>query len=138
MKLNMPCLAFLLAFLSHYVLDCAPHWEYSIDNILSKQWKKAKIDFLKGGIDFWLGILIVFALVKNQPIIFIAALFAVLPDILTLFVLLFPNKFLTILSNFHKKTHWFREAPFAKSKIIFILGFLSQISVSIWAIAILL
>ena len=137
-KIDIPLCAFLLAFLSHYILDCVPHWEYSIGNILKKEWKKTKIDFLKGGIDFLFGILLVFALAKNQPIIYIAAFFAILPDGLTLVNLLFPNKFLTILGNFHKKTHWFKKFPFSKSKIIFILGFLSQISISIFAISILL
>jgi hypothetical protein len=137
-KINIPLLAFSLAFLSHYILDCVPHWEYSIDNILSKQWKQSKKEFLKGGVDFLFGILLVFALVKNQPIVYIAVFFAILPDGLTLINLLFPNKFLTILGNFHKKTHWFKKEPFSKSKIIFISGILSQVLISILAVKILL
>ncbi len=137
-KLDMPCLSFLLAFLSHYVLDCLPHWEYSIYSISSKQWRNTGKEFLKGIIDFSLGMLLVFALVKNQPIIFIAALFAVLPDGLTLLNLLFPNKFLTALSKFHKKTHWFKKFPFAENKIIHISGILSQVLISILAVLILI
>jgi hypothetical protein len=157
-KLDMPCLSFLLAFLSHYVLDCLPHWEYSIYSISSKQWRNTGKEFLKGIIDFLLGMLLVFALVKNQPIIFIAALFAVLPDGLTLLNLLFPNKFLTALSKFHKKTHWFtplnpakqefrqrrnyltgfKKTPFIKNKIIHISGILSQVLISILAVSIII
>ena len=134
-KIQIIPLALVLALLSHYVLDFIPHWEYSIDNILEKRWKKAKLDFLKGALDLCLGILIIFAILKNQPIILAGAFLAVLPDGLTLLNLLLPNKILSIHDNFHRElVHYSKKISFKENKNLFMFGILSQISVSILAI----
>ncbi len=134
-KIQIIPLALVLAFLSHYFLDFIPHWEYSIDNILEKQWKKAKSEFLKGALDFGLGILLIFIISKNSGIILAGAFFAVLPDGLTLLSLLLPNKVLTIHDKFHRKlVHYPKKISFKENKTLFFLGILSQILVSILAI----
>ena len=76
---NIP-LAVILAFLSHYFLDCLPHTEYSIDNITKKQWKKVTPDVLRVALDFLLGILLIFIFSDNHPITYICSFFAILPD----------------------------------------------------------
>ena len=134
-KIQIIPLALFLAFLSHYFLDSLPHWEYSVDNILEKQWKKAKLDFLKGALDFGFGILIIFAISKNQPIILAGAFLAVLPDGLTLLSLLLPNKLLKIHDNFHRElVHYSKKISFKENKTLFFLGILTQILVSIAAL----
>ena len=134
-KIQIIPLALVLAFLSHYVLDFIPHWEYSVDNILKKQWRKTGFDFLKVALDFSLGILIILAISKNQPIILVGAFLAILPDGFTLLSLLLPNKLLKIHDIFHRNiVHRFKKIPLAENKTLFFFGILSQIFVSALAI----
>ncbi|MGB9743483.1 MAG: hypothetical protein ACPLW9_02090 [Minisyncoccales bacterium] len=103
-------LALLLSFLSHYLLDFLPHpKEYSIKNIKEKKWRQAQLDFLKIGLDLSLGSAILYYLVGFQPIIYLGAVFAILPDGLTLLGLIFNNKFLRYNENFHNKIHFLRK-----------------------------
>jgi len=96
---NTP-LAFFLAFLSHYLLDIFPHIEYPIYNIQNKNWKKSFYDFLKVFLDFLIGILLIFLFSNNKLIVYICALFAILPDGLTLIHSLSPK-----ILNWHHKIH---------------------------------
>lgn len=138
-KIQIIPLALLLAFLSHYVLDFIPHWEYSIDNIFEKRWKAAKFDFLKILMDFGFGILLIFIFSKNQPIILAGAFFAILPDGLTLIGLLLPNNLLKIHDKFHRElVHCSKKIFFKENKILFFAGIFSQILVSILATSFLL
>ena len=82
--ISNPFLAILLAFLGHYLLDFIPHIDYSIENIVKKQWSKAIPDFIKVAIDIILGLLAIFFLSKNHPIIYVCAFFGILPDGLSL------------------------------------------------------
>lgn len=137
-KIQTAPLALILAFLSHYLLDFVPHWEYSIDNILESRWRKTKYEFLKVALDFCLGLLLVFIFAKGQPIIFASAFLAVLPDGLTLVGLILPNKLLNLHDAFHRKiVHYFKKEQFRKNKILVFLGMLSQILISILAILLL-
>ncbi len=108
-KIKIVPLAFLFAFLSHYLLDFIPHSEYSIKNIQEKKWKKCLPDFLKIILDLSLGILLVLILSENQPIIFIGALFATLDDAFGLFGLIFSNRLLKIYYGFHCKIHFLKN-----------------------------
>jgi hypothetical protein len=108
-------LAIILAFLSHYFLDLFPHIEYNIENIEEKQWHKALPDIFRVILDFCLGILLIFILSKNQPIIYICAFFAILPDGLAVFNSLFPNKILKPIQKFHEKIHFLKQNPSAGS-----------------------
>ncbi len=94
---NTP-LAILLALLSHYFLDLFPHIEYNIPNIKQKNWPNSIPDFLKVTLDFSLGLLIIFIFSNNQPLIYLAACIAIIPDGLTIITSIFP----TFLATHHK------------------------------------
>ena len=100
-------LAIILALLGHYFLDLFPHIEYldgvenSIESIKSDAWNKKIKNMFKVFLDFCLGILLIFLLSKNQPIIYICALAAIVPDGLTVLHALFPNKILQAHHNVH-------------------------------------
>ena len=120
-KTTNPILGFLFAFLSHYLLDFLPHREYSIDNILKKEWKQTKNEFLKVFLDVFIGFLIVLIVLflknkgemdiwrfyfQNLPI-FLGGFLGILADGLTFLYLLLPkSKFLETLHNFHRKIHF--------------------------------
>ena len=108
-----PFLAIILAFLGHYLLDLIPHIEYPIPNIENKQWKKSLPDFIKVFLDIALGLLAIFLLSKNQPIIYVCAFFGVLPDGLSLLGSAFPNK----IAKMHEYFHW-DKIHFLKDKKI--------------------
>lgn len=110
-KIKFLPLVILFAFLSHYLLDHLPHTEYLIKNIEKKKWKKSGLDFLKLILDLGIGlILIVFIhyfTKTNYFVLFTAAFFAVLPDILIVLNCFYPNnKILKEHFNFHKKSHF--------------------------------
>jgi len=94
-------LAILLAFLGHYFLDIFPHVEYPIPNISSKNWHNIFFDSLKVLLDFLLGILFIFLFSTNQPIIYLCAFIAIVPDGITVINSLFKNKLL----QFHQEIH---------------------------------
>lgn len=124
-KILNPYLAIILAFLGHYFLDFFPHAEYSIENIQNKNWKKSLPDFLKVFFDFLIGIVIIFLLSGNQPIIYICAFFSILPDGLSLLGSILKNKFLYNHGDFHQqKIHFFKH-----KKISIFWRVLSQIIV---------
>ncbi len=131
-KISNPVFAISLAFLSHYLLDIIPHVEYPIENIRDKQWSKSLPDFLRVFLDFCLGMLIIFIFLDNRPIIFVAAFFAVFPDLLNILNLIFKNKLLQIHSDFHEKNHFLKY-----KKISNLWRILSQIIVIIICIFIL-
>jgi hypothetical protein len=97
-----PVLAFLLALLGHYFLDFFPHIEYSIENLKTKKWSKVPIDIIKICLDFCIGIILIFVFSKNQPIIYVCALIALLPDGFTLISLFYKNKLLETQNNLHQ------------------------------------
>jgi hypothetical protein len=108
-------LAIVLAFLSHYFWDLFPHVEYDIENINKKQWRSKLSVILKITLDFCLGIL--FILIFSNPtlpagrqaVIYICALFAILPDGLTVLSYLLPDKILVSHNIFHqKKIHFLK------------------------------
>jgi len=102
-------LALLLAFLSHFVLDSIPHWEYSIENIESKKWVKSLPDFFKVAMDFSAGLMIILLYTRNS-IIIAGALFAASNDGLAFLNLIFENKFLKAGYGFHKKLHYLNNS----------------------------
>ena len=113
-KIEYAPLAIILAFLSHYLLDLIPHIEYSIDNIEKRHWQKSSPDILRVFLDFSFGILLILIFSNppagGQPIIFICAFFAILPDGLDLLNYSFPNKILKTHSNIHqKKIHFLKH-----------------------------
>jgi hypothetical protein len=113
-KISSPIFAIILAYLSHYILDTLPHIEYSVDNIVNKKWKKSFFDFLKVFLDIFSGLLLIFLLSSNKPIIYICAFFAILPDGLSMLNIVLKNKYLEAHSIFHQtKLHYlkFKKIP---------------------------
>lgn len=118
---NMP-LAIILALLGHYFLDLFPHIEYldgvehSIESLKNDKWSNKIKNVSKVFVDFCLGLLLIFLLSKNYPIIYLCALVAIVPDGLTIVHHLFPKMglelhhqihggkihYLTKQKNFHK------------------------------------
>jgi hypothetical protein len=109
-RISSPFSAILLAFLGHYFLDFFPHIEYSIENIKNKNWKKSLPDFLKIFLDFLIGIALIFALSNNQPIIYVCAFLAILPDGLSMLGYVLKNNFLDKHNDFHQiKLHYLKN-----------------------------
>ena len=102
-------LAVILAFLGHYFLDLIPHIDYPIENIKEKQWSRALPQIVLVALDFFAGIWLIFLFSKNQPIIYICALFALLPDGVTVLNFLMPNKTLQPFQKFHQKIHFLKD-----------------------------
>lgn len=99
--INNSILAMILAFISHYFLDLFPHVEYNIQSLQEKQWRKRFPAILNIGLDFLIGIFLIFLLSSNWLIIYICAFLAIVPDGLSVLSGLFPNK----ISNFHNYLH---------------------------------
>jgi hypothetical protein len=132
-KIQNPFLAILLAFFSHYFLDFIPHIEYSIKNIIEKNWKKSLPDFLKLFLDFFFGIALILFFTNKAPIIFICSFFAILPDGMSFLNIIVKNKILKNHSELHqKKLHFLKH-----KKIPIFWRFLSQIMVIILSIFLL-
>ena len=129
---NIP-LAILLAFLSHYFLDLFPHIEYDIDTTGRKRFRDKLPILSKIALDFCFGFLLIFLFSKNQPIIYLYALFSILPDGFTVFNNYFPNKITVTHSNFHTRTiHFLKNKKFSQFWRI-----LSQVVVVIVSIVLL-
>jgi hypothetical protein len=111
---NIP-LAIILAFLGHYFLDFIPHIEYHIENTEKKQWQAVLPNILKISLDFLLGTLLILIFSKNQPIIYVCAFFAILPDGFTVLNNLIPNRVLEIHRKFHiEKIHFLKDKKISK------------------------
>lgn len=103
-------LAIILALTGHYFLDFFPHIEYGIEIKNKKQWREKLASILKISLDLCSGILLIFVLSKNQPIIYVCAFFAILPDGLTVLSNHVPNKILSLHNKFHfEKVHWLKN-----------------------------
>jgi hypothetical protein len=103
-------LAIILAFLSHYFLDFIPHLDYHLKNTEKKKWIIMLPNISKISFDFFLGVLLIFLFSKNQPIIYLCAFLAIVPDGLTVLNGLLPNKILAIHSKLHiDKIHFLKD-----------------------------
>lgn len=108
-KIKYAPLAIILALLSHYFLDLIPHIEYSIKNIKEKQWHKSAPDISRVFLDFLFGMLLVLIFSNNQPLIYICAIVALIPDSLTIISSIFPNKILSAHDKIHtEKIHFLK------------------------------
>ncbi|HBM45566.1 MAG: hypothetical protein UT05_C0010G0004 [Parcubacteria group bacterium GW2011_GWF2_38_76] len=86
-----PILAFSLAFLSHFVADAIPHWEYKLSKISDPKYsekislnKDFAIDVMKVGSDILFGVLLSYFIFygENPELILIGILGGIFPDIL--------------------------------------------------------
>lgn len=143
---NKPA-AIVLAFLSHYLLDLLPHVEYPIQEPAKKFWKTTLSDYIKVFLDFCLGLFLIF-IFANQPVAYVCALVAIIPDILTILSRLFSNlkspdapKPLVILKNFldiHDNFHLKRVHFLKYKKISNFWRILTQLAVFIISLKLLL
>lgn len=108
-KIQPAPLGFLLAFLSHYILDFLPHSEYSVENIKKKNWRNSFFDFLRIGIDLSLGIILISIFSDRQLLTYAGALSAILPDGLTFLGIIFSNKILRHNDDFHERIHFLKN-----------------------------
>ena len=99
-SINNIYLAIILSFLSHYLLDLIPHFDYPLKYSAGK---KILIipNILRIGLDFFSGILLIFLFSKNHPLIYICAIVAIIPDGLTVLNDIIPSKILEL----HRKLH---------------------------------
>ena len=86
-----PYLGLLFAYLSHYLFDLLPTWEYKISGIKNKEWIKTKKEFLAILLDISFGLLVFFFFSKNILIAGLGGFLAMIPDGLTLLFILFPQ-----------------------------------------------
>ena len=127
-KISNPSLALPLALLSHYFLDSLPQYEYSITNIKEKRCRV----FL----DIFFGISLIYLFSDKNPIIFIGALSAIVPDGMTLLYILCPNKKLMRLhQKFHKAVNDIYDNEIKRKPPFW--GILTQITIVIAAIFLL-
>ncbi len=115
-----PILGFCAAFLSHFVLDAIPHWDYKIkshkknpEDPLNGGVKFGKdfiIDLLKVLIDLILGFVLSFLIfskdgLKNQEIALMGAFAGMFPDALQFAYWIFKTKFLKSIQKIHFAVH---------------------------------
>lgn len=106
-NVQSPALALVIAFLSHFLLDILPHREYSIRKIKEKKWRESFSVFLKMAADMSIGLLAIFLLSENTPIIYAAAFVSILSDGANLLNIILPSKLLGYHLAFHQKIHFF-------------------------------
>ncbi len=134
-KIKFLPLAFFLAFLSHYLLDFIPHWEYSFENIKERRWRNSFGDFLKVALDTSFGLLLIFIFSKNWPLALVGGFFAILSDgpmVINLILLNKSLKSLKIFEDFHQKFHYPKN-----KKISPFWGIFSQVVIVLIAIFLL-
>jgi len=111
---SRPIEAFLAGFLSHFVLDALPHWDYKIrsDSIRPDVGARIKLDkdFLIDAAKIWTDIsfglvlsLMIFENGDKGGAIFWGAIGGILPDPLQFLYARFKHEPLVMLQNFHKK-----------------------------------
>lgn len=140
-KLENPILGSLFAFLSHYLLDAIPHWEYkfiknwrnynnqNLNSIIISEIKSSKYGFLKIIVDLLIGFGILFFLSlylkKFSYLIFIYGFFGILTDFLIFVYWCFPKiSFLKKHFQIHHIIHFSKEKNIKIQKIGFLIEFL--------------
>lgn len=114
------CWAFLFGFLSHFVLDMIPHWEY-LDHLKQVGYPK---NFPKIFIDFAVGISAVMLLTwsfPNKLVILSAVAGSIIPDALQIMIHFFKLNWLKPLFDFHRKIHSDKELSFWQGIPVFLL-----------------
>lgn len=114
---SYPVAGFMVGFMSHFVLDSIPHWDYKIlsnsidpkstDRKLSFN-KNMALDMLRIGSDGLLGLVLayLFFFDSASPWVFIAgAIGAMLPDPLQFVYTRFPKGPIVYLQRFHEWIH---------------------------------
>ena len=112
-----PIAGALAAFVSHFVLDAIPHWDYEVDavdkgDIFSEHelnQNKMKTAMLKVGFDGLLGmsvpLILAYVLGESLFLVFLGAGFAILPDFLQFVYLKTKTTLLHGFMEFHHGIH---------------------------------
>ena len=114
-----PVLAFTIGFLSHFILDSIPHYDYRILSLEKKEGDALSVDMKFGklfifdlfriGFDATLGIIFLMFFFYDTPyfsyIIFIGAIGAILPDVLQFAYFKLRKEPLASLQRFHMWIH---------------------------------
>ena len=116
-----PITAFIAGFLSHFILDAIPHWDYKIlsayanpDMALSKKSAMADkyfmLDLLRTGSDAFIGLSVVFliwypAFSAEWRILLLGAIGGMFPDFLQFVYARFPHQPMTAIQRFHNFIH---------------------------------
>jgi hypothetical protein len=112
-KIASPGVVFSLSFLSHYLLDALPHYEYDVSGLKGKSAKKIIIDLLQVAIDFSIGMALALFLVWNSPFrttAILGMLSALVPDMLLFLHYRYPkSKFLNIFAVPHHAVHYLKN-----------------------------
>lgn len=111
-KISSPVAIFILALISHYVLDALPHFEYNISLLKDEKSKINKnffINLTKVAADLLIGLALTFWLISGkdwQFLSLIGALTAIVPDGLLFLFWRYPSQLiLKSLGQFHKSCH---------------------------------
>lgn len=115
-----PVEAFLVGWLSHYILDSVVHWDYPLSitggdehapiNVRQASRKLIAYDVAKVLTDVAIGAILIFILSwnfssHNVPLLIAGALGAVVPDFLQFLFGIFKVRILAILQDFHNFMH---------------------------------
>jgi xanthosine utilization system XapX-like protein len=114
-----PVLAFVGGFLSHFVLDAIPHWDYKILSLESDQNDKLNTDMKIGkfffldlfriGADISIGIILTLLLFRNTEsfpfILLVGSAGAIIPDFLQFMYFKVKTEPLRTLQKFHLFAH---------------------------------
>jgi hypothetical protein len=114
-------LAGAFGFISHFVFDTIPHWDYKLitarednenpmNNDMRVGGKEFFMDLAKIGFDFWLGMALVFLMTFTMPLqiiigAFVGAFFAVIPDPLQFVYWKLRSRLMEPIQRFHMYMH---------------------------------
>jgi hypothetical protein len=114
-KVYPPQLSLPLIFLSHYILDIFPHWDTGTGLTSGK--KSKKIAVLETLVDLAVGFSLVFIFFQKgkpfSPLLWLAVLLGILPDLLEFPALFFDKRPfpINVLEKFHQTLHKRAKLP---------------------------
>ena len=108
-RIKPPWLALVSAFLSHYVLDLLPHWNYPLLELKRIGFRRAVPELIAGILDVSAGITIVYFVSRNFFLALLGGIIAMLPDIVTFANTIFTNPALSRICGISEKIHFPKE-----------------------------
>jgi hypothetical protein len=135
-KIHNYWLAFILAFLSHFILDAIPHREYEIDSLIEKKVSRKSIfDLFQVFLDCAIGLAIILIFIEKSPYItyaLLGAFAAMIPDGLTFLHWQTNAPWLKKITDFHRFTiHREEKTPLfwgiASQLVIFVIALIGLI-----------
>lgn len=109
LKIHNPILVIVISFVSHFILDRLPHWNYDVPKDLKNNKSKKKFFYMLPDIipTVLVYLVFVFAYPQSWLIISIGVAFAILPDFLSLsWYIPKIKKIMLPFLKFHKKIQW--------------------------------